>query len=73
MKKNELKPCNCDCSMPFAYNTNFIGVKIATTILCLGCRRKITRLTDTMAINAWNKRVSRTFTKGDKQCPEQKK
>lgn len=52
--QNELKACNCSCPLPFCYQTFFLGIPIATTIMCVWCRVKITRLTKTSAIKAWN-------------------
>jgi hypothetical protein len=50
--------------MPFAYQTFFLGIPIATTIKCVWCRTKITRLTKKMAIKAWNKCWNRRANDG---------
>lgn len=55
---SELKPCNCDCPMPWGYKTYFLGIPISTTINCVWCRIKITRPTEKMAVKAWNRRAT---------------
>lgn len=54
-----VKPCNCEIPMTLPYNRFFFGIHIGTTILCCHCRRKVTRITEKKAINAWNKEVSK--------------
>ena len=55
MKETELKPCNCSCPLPWAYETWFLGIKTAFTISCVWCGKSITRPNKKMAIKAWNK------------------
>lgn len=62
MEQPKLKPCNCDYPMQFAYDTHFLGIKIATTICCVWCRIKVTRPTERMAVKAWNKYWNRSAT-----------
>lgn len=52
--------CNCDCPIPFSYKTYFLGIPISTTISCIWCRARVTRLTEKAAVKAWKKRFNRS-------------
>lgn len=53
--------CGCEHGifvMPFACETSFLNlIPISTTICCLCCDKKVTRLTTKGAVKAWNKIV----------------
>lgn len=58
MEHNELKPCNCDMSIPFGYDTYFLGIPLCYTIICVGCRRKVRAKTLQKCIEKWNRRAN---------------
>lgn len=57
--KDKLNPCNCDCPMTMAWKSFFLGIPISTTIMCVFCRRKVTRFTEKQAVKAWNRRTGK--------------
>ena len=58
MNEIRVKPCGCAEMELKGSQTYFAWIPIATTIFCEGCGVKVTRPTMTMAIKAWNRRVS---------------
>ena len=56
---NELKPCKCDMSIPFAYSTHFLGFTLCYTIICVGCQKtRVRARTLDKAIEKWNRRAN---------------
>lgn len=56
--------CNCDCPILFSYKTYFLNIPISTTISCIYCRARVTRLTEKAAVKAWEKRFNRRGDNG---------
>lgn len=51
----ELKPC-CDCCIPFAFQTYFLGIPVSFTIICIFCRHTIKARNKEKAIIKWNRK-----------------
>ncbi len=57
MNKPKLKMCGCDCFIPFGFKTNFVGIHLWYTVMCICCGKKARGRTVEKAIEAWNRRA----------------
>lgn len=51
----DLKPC-CKRTLPYAFDTYFLGMRIMTTIACVRCGKKASGRTFEKAVKKWNRR-----------------
>ena len=59
MSKRKLNSCGCDLFIPFCYSTNFLGIKLWHTVICVNCHKKVRARTVEKAINKWNEKMDK--------------
>jgi hypothetical protein len=62
MAKRNLNPCGCDMFIPFGFTTNFLGIPICATVMCICCKKKARARTIEKAIEKWNRRQNNEQT-----------
>ena len=54
MAKRNLNSCGCDLFIPFGYSTNFLGITLWYTVICVNCKKKARASTLEKAIEKLN-------------------
>ena len=59
MAKRNLNSCGCDLFIPFGYSTNFLGITLWHTVICVNCHKKARARTLEKAIDKWNAKMDK--------------